>query len=173
MSSFCSISLTLWPPSSLFHIQKWSQNCLFHKPVPLSNKPLLPRKCCPHLSIRFLHSVLSIHLSGSGSSWGNHITPNRPGRLSGCQRQPYCLCPYPTLFTQWFPLHIHWTSRPDPDVTFSLRSPEQITSWAETWSPSCLATLNIYWAIILASCLPFFFFGQCPFLFSMALQLSA
>lgn len=157
MSSFCSISLTMWPSSSLFHIQKWSQNCLFHKSVPLSNKALPPRKCCPHLSIRFLHSVLSIHLLGSGSSWEYHITPNRPGRLSGCQRQPYCLCPYPTLFTQWFPLHIHWKSRLDPVITFSLWSLEQITSWAKIWSSSFLGTLNIYWAIILASCLPFLF----------------
>lgn len=166
MSSFCSISLTLWSPSSLFHIQKWSQNCLFHKPVPLSNKALPPRKCCPHLSIKFLYSVLSIcRVLVLPEDITSHRTDQEGSWVSKATLLSLSLSF--TVYSVISSTH-YWTSRLDPDITFSLRPPEQITCWAGTWSPPFLGSLNIYWAIVLASRLPFFFF----FLLASALSFS-
>lgn len=160
MSSFCSISLTLWSPSSLFHIQKWSQNCLFHKPVPLSNKALPPRKCCPHLSIKFLYSVLSIcRVLVLPEDITSHRTDQEGSWVSKATLLSLSLSF--TVYSVISSTH-YWTSRLDPDITFSLRPPEQITRWAGTWSPPFLGSLNIYWAIVLASRLPFFFFFFWP-----------
>lgn len=125
MSSFCSISLTLWP----CHLCSTSRNglktaystSLF---IRLSNKALPPRKCCLHLPIRFLCCLIP----PSVGFWVFLKTPHHTKQTRKAlwvSKTTYCPASYPTLFTQWFPLHGHWASRLDPAVIFSLRSPEQ------------------------------------------------
>lgn len=134
------------------------QACLFHFPTKLYHLEDVALICPSDFYTLFYPSICRVlglpadttsHQTGQESSLG----------VKGNLIVPVLILPVYSVISSTRSLDI----QTHPVVIFSLWSPEQITCWAETWSPPFLGTLNIYWAI-LASCLLFLGgWGTVPF----------